>query len=109
MQRPARLQAAAAWRAGYGGKNLVRGYARWFGVDLLCAIVELRLLGVAVDEAYEQQVRRTIAARAAVRARRRAEELTVATRSLELDWPLDWPVEWMPADEPESGVDDIPF
>lgn len=35
MRRPARLMAAVKWRAGYGGKNIVRGYARWFGVDLI--------------------------------------------------------------------------
>ena len=38
----------------------MRGYARWFGVDLLCAIVELRMLGVAVEAEYEQQIRRTM-------------------------------------------------
>jgi hypothetical protein len=37
MRRPARLMAAVTWLAGYGG-NAVRGYARWFGVDLICAI-----------------------------------------------------------------------
>ena len=72
MQRPARLQAAVKWRSGYGGKNIVRGYARWFGVDLGCAIVELRLLGVDIDSEYELQVRRTIAAPAETRARQRA-------------------------------------
>ncbi len=107
MQRPARLQAAAAWRAGYDGKNIVRGYARWFGVDLLCAIIELRLLGVAVDESYEQEVRGTIAAWAALRARRSAEELAATTRSFEPD--LDWPVEWTPADEPAPEVDELLF
>jgi hypothetical protein len=44
MRRPARLQVAVKWRSGYGGKDIVRGYARWFGVDLVCAIVELRML-----------------------------------------------------------------
>ena len=72
MRRPARLQAAVKWRAGYGGKNIVRGYARWFGVDLVCAMVELCILGVAVDAEYEQKVRRAIAARAEARARWRA-------------------------------------
>ena len=106
MQRPARLQAAVMWRAGYGGNNIVRGYARWFGVDLLCAIVELRLLGIAVDEQHEQQLRRTVAARAAARARHGADKLAVERQPLEIDWPI----EWLPDDESVvSSADEIPF
>jgi hypothetical protein len=62
MTRAGRLQSARAtnWAANYRGKNIVRGYRKWFGVDLLCAITELRLLGVAVDRNYEAQVRRTV-------------------------------------------------
>lgn len=110
MRRPARLTAAVTWRAGYGGKNLVRGYARWFGVDLICAITELRMLGVAVDPEYEAQLRRTISARAAWRARRRAEKLAAKTRPVEIEWPDDWPLEWIPSDlEADATLDDIPF
>jgi hypothetical protein len=110
MRRPARLMAAMKWRSGYGGKNLVRGYARWFGVDLICAITELRMLGVAVDPEYEAQLRRSIAARAGWRARRRAEKLAAKTRPVEIEWPDDWPVEWIPTEEDADAVfDDIPF
>ena len=110
MQRPVRLQAAVKWRAGYGGKNIVRGYARWFGVDLVCAIVELRLLGVAVAEEYERQIRCAMAARAAARARRRAERLAAPTAPLELDESLDGPVEWLWDDDLATMPnDDIPF
>ena len=108
MRRPARLQAAVKWRAGYGGKHIVRGYARWFGVDLMCAIVELRMLGVAIDTEYEQQVRRTIAARAEARARWRAAKLAAKTNRVEIEWPDDWPAEWIPSDEGVS-FDEIPF
>lgn len=108
MRRPVRLQAAVKWRAGYGGKNIVRGYARWFGVDLVCAIVELRMLGVAIDTEYEQQVRRTIAARAEARARWRAAKLAAKTNPAEIEWPDDWPAEWIPSDEGVS-FDEIPF
>lgn len=101
MRRPARLQAAVKWRARYEGKNIVRSYARWFGVDLVCAIVELRMLGVAVDAEYEQQVRRTIAARAEARAAAR-------TTPTEIEWPDDWPVEWIPSED-GAPVDEIPF
>ena len=110
MRRPARLMAAVTWRARYGGKNPVRSYARWFGVDLICAITELRMLGVAVDPEYEAQLRRTIAARATWRARRRAEKLAAKTRPVEIEWADDWPVEWIPIEfEVDAALDDIPF
>lgn len=99
MQRPARLQAALTWRSGYGGKDIVRGYARWFGVDLLCAVVELRMLGVEVDTAREQELRRAIAARAEGRARWRAAKLAARARPAVITWPDDWPSEWSSVDE----------
>ena len=108
-RRPARLMAAVTWRAGYGGKNIVRGYARWFGVDLICAITELRMLGVAVDPEYEAQLRRAIAGRAAWRARRRAEKLAAKTRPIKIEWPDDWPVEWIPNEVEADTVLDISF
>jgi hypothetical protein len=112
MRRPARLLAAMKWRAGYGGKNLVRGYARWFGVDLICAIAELRMLGMAVDPEYEAQLRLTIAARAKWRARRRAEKLAAKTQTqaVDIEWPHDWPVEGILTDaETDVVFGDCPF
>jgi hypothetical protein len=100
MRRPARLQAAVKWRS---------GYARWFGVDLLGAIVELRMLGVAVDAEYEQQIRRMIAARAYARARRCAAKLTAKTRLIEMESPADWPAEWIPRHDGNTSFDEIPF
>ena len=64
MKREARLQSASHWIPTYAGKNLlVRGYARWFGVDLLCAVKELRMLGVEVSADYEAKLRATMQAR----------------------------------------------
>ena len=95
LQRQARLEAAVKWRAGYGGNNLVRGYARWFGVDLVCAMTELRMLGAGIDAEYEQQVRQTIAARAEARTRLRAARLEERTKPI-AESPADWPIEWDP-------------
>jgi len=108
MRRSARLLAAVQWRSGYGGKNIVRGYARWFGVDLVCAIVELRMLGVAIDPEYEQQVRRSIAARAEARAQWRAAKLAAKTNPPEIEWLDDWPAEWIPGDE-DAAYGEVPF
>lgn len=78
MARVARLASATdtRWVESYTGGDLVRGYARWYGVDLVCAVIELRLLGVQITAEREEQARRTAAAQAAGRAaRRRAREL----------------------------------
>lgn len=90
MRRPDRLHAAVKWRSGYGGKNIVRGYARWFGVDLLCALVELRMIGVSVDADYEQRIRRTIAASVEARARWRTAKLAAESKVAEIEWPEDF-------------------
>lgn len=105
MRRAARLMSAATWLPSYGGKNIVRGYARWYAVDLICAITELRMLGVAVAAEYEAQVRLTIANIAKARARRAAEKLAASTRPLEIEWPDDWPAEWIPTAEGDEPGD----
>jgi hypothetical protein len=61
MKRTARLQAARHWLPTYTGKNIVRGYARHFAVDLLCAVKELEMLGNQFKPEYVDQLKRTIA------------------------------------------------
>jgi hypothetical protein len=53
------------------GKNTVRAYSRWFGVDRVCAIVELRMLRHKVNRAYEEAGHKTVAERARQRALRK--------------------------------------
>jgi hypothetical protein len=71
MRRDARLQAAKRWIAEYRGKNLVRGYRKWFGVNGVCAVLELRMLGIDIPDARLEQARRGERARAAQSARRK--------------------------------------
>jgi hypothetical protein len=78
MTREGRLQSARAtrWVERCEGKDIVKGYAKWFAVDLLCAVAELRSLGVTVTEDRENRLRVTMEARAAAKRRegeRRAE------------------------------------
>ena len=48
MTREQRLQSAKStdFLSKHMAKDMVRHYARWYGVDLLCAIAELRQLGL---------------------------------------------------------------
>ena len=73
MKRPGRLSSARAtgWVEEYKGRNIIAGYSKWFAVDLLCALVELRLLGVKIDQGREEQIKASIKARTAQRARRK--------------------------------------
>jgi len=84
MKRQARLASARTWLAKFSGKNVVRGYANWFGVDLLCAVKELSLCGVAIDPAYVAQLTATIASRSCRRAKKSIAE------SQSLDYGVEW-------------------
>ena len=63
LKRPARLIMASEWIKGYNGKNLISGYAKWFGVDKICAMNELKIIGVTISEAMEKQVLASVKAR----------------------------------------------
>lgn len=71
MKREGRLRSARSWIAKYEGKNIVKGYSKWYGVDLLCAIRELRILGVKIDEERERQVKATLEGRIRARQQKR--------------------------------------
>ena len=87
MTRGGRLSAAKAtrWVDQYKGKDIVAGYANWFGVDRLCAFIELRMLGVTTDPEREIQIKATIEAQTV--ARRRRQELHAQAELEQL--PLD--------------------
>lgn len=48
------------WIKTYNGKNVVKGYSNWFGVDLLCAIAELRMAGETLSVDYEEHVKKSL-------------------------------------------------
>ena len=52
-----RVGASTEWIRNYTGKNIVRAYSKWFGVDLICSIKELRKKGIEIDEDYEHKIR----------------------------------------------------
>lgn len=62
MTQKQRLDFARAtfWLEKYSGKSPVQDYRKWFGVDMLCAISELKLLGFKVDPDYEAQIRKSV-------------------------------------------------
>ncbi len=71
MNRAAGLQSAKRWLPTYTGCNIVKGYRKWYGVSTVCAIIELRQLGIKVDELRLVQAKRTEESKARERARKR--------------------------------------
>jgi hypothetical protein len=59
MTRNARLQSAKHWIPSYSGRDIVKGYRKWYGVDTVCAILELRQLGVGIPETRLSEAKRT--------------------------------------------------
>src|SRR5262245_59847156 len=72
MRRPARLQSARSWLEKYPGKNVVRGYRKRFGVDLVCAYKELQILGIKFDPSVVAASLESAAVAAAARRRKKA-------------------------------------
>ena len=55
-----RLRSAMEWIKTYSGKDLVKGYSKKYLVDKICAVKELRLIGVSISEDYEKQLRQSL-------------------------------------------------
>lgn len=55
-KRERRLCSAKNWIKSYSGNNLVKGYSKKYSVDKLCAVKELRMIGVEISEEYEKQL-----------------------------------------------------
>lgn len=55
-KREYRLRSAKSWIKTYLGNNIVKGYSKKYSVDKLCAVKELRMIGVVISEEYEKQL-----------------------------------------------------
>jgi len=80
LTKKGRLASAKDWITKYNGQNLISGYAKWFGVDKICAINELKNLGVIIPEKLENQIVESIKRRIEQRnsAKEKAEVLKIA-------------------------------
>ena len=59
MSRQGRLQSGVQWLHKYKGKNTIRSYSKWYGVSEVCAILELRMLGLKIDCERLEKAKRT--------------------------------------------------
>ena len=59
-KREYRLRSAKDWIKTYSGNNIVKGYSKKCSIDKLCAVKELRMIGVKISEEYENQLRKSL-------------------------------------------------
>ncbi|WP_462325774.1 hypothetical protein [Desulfoplanes sp.] len=87
MDRQQRLESARStrWLEKYGGKNPVKGYRKAFGVDILCAVAELKMLGMTVSKEYEERLETTVKNRIEAKRRKRARREEEEKQILGLD------------------------
>lgn len=81
MNRARRLQSARHWIPKYLGKNLLRGYKNHFGVDWLCAIIELQMLGVNLDPSYVANLKQSLENQTKSRKRKKEDRTVDASNS----------------------------
>ena len=55
LPREKRLPRAKNWVAKYTGSHIVKAYKKRYGVDQLCAMTELKMLGVDLDSDYVER------------------------------------------------------
>ncbi len=60
FNRKKRLAVGKGWIQNYDGQHIVRGYTKRYKVNVLCAITELKMLGVEISKEYEEAVKQTV-------------------------------------------------
>jgi len=55
LPREKRLRRAKKWIEQYTGEHIVKAYKKRFGVDQLCAMAELKMLGIDLDRDYVER------------------------------------------------------
>ena len=68
FNRNARLQSGKTWLKNFTGKNVIRSYKRWYAVGEVCAIIELRQLGVSIEDEVLEKAKLTEASKEKARA-----------------------------------------
>ena len=60
LKREYRIRSARDWIKTYSGNNIVKGYSKKYSVDKLCAVKELKMIGVEISEEYEKQLHQSL-------------------------------------------------
>lgn len=85
LKKDRRLQSAESWINDYKGKSIISGYAKWFGVDKVCAIRELKTLGVVIPESIENQIIASLKTKQEQKLKQKQEDEKLSTFLVESD------------------------
>lgn len=55
-----RIILSKEWISNYIGESIIKDYAKWFGIDLICAINELRSNGIIISSEDENTAKQSI-------------------------------------------------
>ncbi len=58
--RKHRINSTREWVKSYSGNHIVKSYSKKYAVNKLCAIKELRLIGVEITQEYEIEIKRSV-------------------------------------------------
>lgn len=84
-----RLHLAAKWLPSYTGENIVRRYAKWFGVSKLCAALELLQLGIEIPPQKIDELRLAERRLGQIRASKRLQRTLENAHNWD-DWDSEW-------------------
>ena len=76
----------------FDGENVIRAYRKRYSVDWLCAIKELKMLGVEIDPGYVQQLEQTVEEQFKANRKRKLEKQRA-------DDALEWKNKYPDSDE----------
>jgi hypothetical protein len=110
LERALRLQAAKFWIPKYDRENLVKGYSKHFGVDKLCAVKELALLGYTISDEYVKQLKRSLEDQ--IRINQKRKELRKEKSNADIDGDYEdmfWEFEEWMEKEDDYGKEEMPF
>jgi len=73
LKKHQRLQDSKRWIFEFKGKNLVKSYKKWYGVDIICAIDELETMGYDFPQ-YKKEIKRQLKLEQQKKEERKREE-----------------------------------
>jgi hypothetical protein len=100
LNSQARLNPDMLWIKEHTGNDIISGYAKWFGVDKLCALSELKTLGVMISEEREKQIKTAVMANIEQNRRRKEKRQIGGKYFIESDENLAFIVGYTPGGLP---------
>lgn len=90
MTQRERLSSARAWLPKFDGKDILCGYRKRYGVDWRCAVIELEMLGVKLDQERVRTLFCSVQGQIRARAIKKAKEEEALLEGYGVDFDDDF-------------------